>query len=690
VIFDASGKRSSLYGWLLIAALCITAWFAYVPGLSGSFLFDDFANLPAIGGTGPVDNAATFWRYITSGLADPTGRPVALLSFLIDARNWPADPLPFKRTNLLLHLLNGILLWRLLRALGKATIGADQHQERPLALHIELAAVLGTALWLLHPLLVSTTLYIVQREAMLPATFALAGLLTWLKGRQLLGAGRRNAGLLWIACGLGFGTLLGLLSKANGILLPIYVLALEFTVMRAYAPLPAAQAPAYRRSMAVLAGIPALIVLLYLAWRGYKGIVHGVGSHRPWTLGERLLTEPSIVLDYLRLLWLPRPFTAGLFNDQIEAVHSLWSLQAWLPIALLVTLIAFAFCIRKRLPIASAALLFFFAGHLLESTTIALELYFEHRNYVPSMLLFWPLAWWLCGLDLRSPAGSAKTERLSKPSVAMRLALTATILGGLTVMTHARADLWGNAQDQALLWAQLNPDSPRAQANAAQVEVSAGLPEQAAIRLQRAIADHPDEIQLVLNLLATRCAMGGVDVPSLTAAAAALRTARVGSVLLTNWFERAIDQATSGNACPGLGLNEIGSLLDAADENPYNTKRHGSLQDIWYLRSLIALRRHDPEMALTDLNKAIDLQVRAGAALHYAALLGSKGFPSEGLAHLAHYDAIKTRERKPASGMPRIHAWILQRQDYWAHEFTHLRGVLEDDLRMAKTTEASP
>ena len=54
-----------------LAVVLIIAWLAYRPGLSGTFLFDDFGNLPAIGASGPVDNWATFWRYITSGTADP-------------------------------------------------------------------------------------------------------------------------------------------------------------------------------------------------------------------------------------------------------------------------------------------------------------------------------------------------------------------------------------------------------------------------------------------------------------------------------------------------------------------------------------------------------------------------------------------------------------------------------------------
>ena len=110
-----------IFGGLLVITLCV-----YKPGLSGTFLFDDYANLPSLGNYGPVDNWTTFTHYITSGAADPTGRPLTLLSFLVDANDWPADPYPFKYTSVLLHLLNGALLTWLLLRLGRA-LGRPQH-----------------------------------------------------------------------------------------------------------------------------------------------------------------------------------------------------------------------------------------------------------------------------------------------------------------------------------------------------------------------------------------------------------------------------------------------------------------------------------------------------------------------------------------------------------------------------------
>ncbi|MGI9247927.1 MAG: tetratricopeptide repeat protein, partial [Woeseiaceae bacterium] len=162
-------------GW---AILFLAGIFAYWPGLKGPFVLDDFGSISALGNRGGVTNWDTFRAFVFGGHAGPTGRPLALLSFLIDANNWPTDPWPFKRTNLVIHLINGALLGvltaRILRILNFA-----RHDVRWIAL-------VSTACWLLHPFLVSTTLYAVQRMAQLSTFFIFAGLITYLYGRSLL------------------------------------------------------------------------------------------------------------------------------------------------------------------------------------------------------------------------------------------------------------------------------------------------------------------------------------------------------------------------------------------------------------------------------------------------------------------------------------------------------------------------
>lgn len=653
-------RRTLVMPLLAMAIILLLTLGAYWPGLHGGFLFDDFANLPALGATGPVDTWPTFWRYITSGTADPTGRPLALLSFLLDAQNWPADPYPFKLTNLILHLLNGALLYMLLATLGRALGVAVPRRQT--------AAAFGAALWLLHPLLVSTTLYIVQREAMLPATCAMAGLLIWLHGRDHFVAGRTTQGLFWSVAGLAGFTLLGVLSKANGALLPLYALLIESLICRYHQPiLERKSRRVYHALMLLLGWLPTFLIVAYLAVRGWNGLTGDISSLRPWTLGQRLLTEPRIVMDYLSLLWIPQSVSTGLFNDQYLASTSLLHPLSTLPAILaMLVLLSGAWLVRRRYPALALAVLFFFAGQLLESTTIPLELYFEHRNYVPALLMFWPLGLWLA--DTTALRALKRTLLFATPLL-------------LTLMTHARATVWGDVQAQASIWAQINPDSPRAQANAAQIEIQTGHPDVAIPRLETLLAARPDQAQLAFNLIGARCMTGGISSSDIDAARRAMRGTPNTGALFAHWFDRTLPAAMSGE-CPGLTPDILLSLINMGLKNP-NLAAAGPQQDLTYLRGRIALAQHRPAAALADFQRALDLQVRPDMALPAASVLGQAGYPREGLRMLDHYRDVKGKAILPRSGMPVLHEWVLSRQNYWAKELAHLRRVLSTDAHAA-------
>ncbi|MDR3387001.1 MAG: tetratricopeptide repeat protein [Rudaea sp.] len=650
---------------ILFGSLLWITWCVYQPGLSGTFLFDDYANLPALGNFGPVDNWATFSRYITSGFADPTGRPLALLSFLLDAQDWPADPAPFKRTSILLHLLNGALLCWLLLQLGRAA-----HKPKREA---ALAAALGSGLWLLHPLWISTTLYVVQREAMLPATFVLLGLLGYLHGRSLL-ASRPPSGAAWIAGSISICTLLGILSKANGALLPLFVLTIEHVFLRA---LPARLPPPrqLKTCLAVIVYPVVTATFAYLLYQGYVGLVHGVPAFRPWTFTQRLLTEPRVLLDYLGLLVLPRPYSRGLFNDDFIASTSLFHPWTTLfALAVITGLLVFALRERKRFPALALAIVFYFAGQVIESTTIPLELYFEHRNYVPALLLFWPLALWL--------TRDGALARL-KPLIA------ASALLLLSVETYAAASLWGEPRIQALVWAAQNPDSPRAQAYAASAERSMGQYKPAEARLRTALAAHPDEVQLAINLLGVRCQSGSIAPSDIDAAAFALRNGSNRGPLTFDWISQAIDLARN-HTCDGLTATTLQQLIDATAQNRQATDSKKFQQELLDLEGQLALARADTAAAQRDFLEALKTLPDAGVALKNAAILGAAGLPEAGLQQLDYYRQLVPRETMPAiRSMEGLHQWLLYRDGYWDNEIAHLRMTLQDDVQAASNQRPS-
>jgi tetratricopeptide (TPR) repeat protein len=304
--------------------------------------------------------------------------------------------------------------------------------------------------------------------------------------------------------------------------------------------------------------------------------------------------------------------------------------------------------------------LFYFAAQLMESGWIPLELYFEHRNYLPAMLLFWPI-----GLALERPG----TLRF------LRTTAGAAILFFLATLTSQRATLWGNAFHQAQIWAAFNPDSARAQTSAALYDLQNDRPRLAAARLRLAMPRHPDDVQIPVNLITAECKLGAVRPQTIAAARTALANDRVGGEVAFNWFGEAL-VSVGKHACGGLDYPTLQGMLDAARHNRYWQSHAGLRADLLHLEGTLALAQHQPVQALRDFDAALQQNPYVGAGLSQAATLASAGFPELGLKHLDYLDTLPKKQTK-GLGMPRVHQWVLTRQDYWPRETAHLRKALD-------------
>ena len=103
-------------------------------------------------------------------------------------------------------------------------------------------------------------------------------------------------------------------------------------------------------------------------------------------MGERLLTELRVVLDYLRWILLPDAGEMSLYHDDYQVSRGLFSppTTAFALLTLSGLLLA-AIALRNRRPLLGLGLILFFSGHLLTATVIPLELVFEHRNYFSTL-----------------------------------------------------------------------------------------------------------------------------------------------------------------------------------------------------------------------------------------------------------------------------------------------------------------
>jgi hypothetical protein len=446
-------RRIALF--LLLGTVLIASFLAYHPGLTGTFVFDDQINI--------LENShlritnlspSTLLHAALSGGSGPLGRPISILSFALNYYFTGVNPFYFKLTNLIIHMLNGIGIFVLTTLILE--VARKRHWPDSSPAQIRWISLAVCAVWTLHPYNLTGVLYIVQRMTSLAAFFCIWGLALYVWGRDRLG--KEKDGIVPILLSVFVLTPLAALSKETGALLPLFMLITEVTIF----DLKEADVMTRRFVVGIFTlsvAVPTIVAFAYVASNPNR-ITAGYIS-RAFTLNERVMTEARVLWLYIRQIILPNVGQMGLFLDDLPTSHgflnpvsTLLSFMGILGLALI------AFVTRKRAPLISFGLLFFLAGHLLESTIYPLEIMFEHRNYLPMYGLILTCMFYLLHQSHRTPY--------------FRLRLTAAVLliSLFTADTYTRATQWANPFDLAKNELIHHPDSARANAEMAGIYIS--------------------------------------------------------------------------------------------------------------------------------------------------------------------------------------------------------------------------
>ncbi len=417
--------------WLIVLlALTLATYWA---GLGGPLVFDDMQALHELA---QWQAGQLGWQSVVFGSdSGLMGRPLSMATFVLNVTLMGPETWNHKLVNVLLHLANGVLVYALFRVFLRHSPGSDA--SSPLSRWLPL---LGTAIWLLHPLLVSTVLYVVQRMALLSAFFTLLALLAYIRGRFALEeADGAQRAALWLLGILPGSVVLAALSKENGLLAPALCAVVELFL---FAP-----GKGMRRRwgsiafIAVTLGAPALIAVV-LTLTSNDTIVGGY-ANRSFTLGERLLTQPRVLWDYVGSLLLPHGPRMGLYHDDflvsrgvLQPATTIPALIAW------VLMIAAAWWKRRSVPGLGMGLGIFLVGHALESSVIPLLMYFEHRNYLPAVGVIWML------LSLARVLARSLSRKMERPGIIFKASGIALVLT-LALATANRAAIW-SSQDLLL------------------------------------------------------------------------------------------------------------------------------------------------------------------------------------------------------------------------------------------------
>ncbi len=399
----------------------------YSNTLNASWQFDDRPNI--------VNNQVLHIKALNAEsfrqvVAGSQKRFLTNLSF---ALNWyfsGKNVLGYHLINVTFHIATAFVLCAVLFTLFQTPVLKGRYSRDG----VVFISFFSALLWAVNPVQTQAVTYIVQRSAVMAAFFYLSGMFFYLQGR--LNKGRRRI-LYFLPVIMSF--FCALLSKENAVMLPASLLLAELIFFSSHR-----ENGATTRFFILWAGVigaAGLIGLIFIKDGHFLFFLDGY-AHRNFTLTQRLLTEPRIVLFYLSLLFYPLPSRLSVAHDVTlsTSLFAPWTTITAIGLVLVALFLSWRF--RKKMPLLSFALLFFFVNHAVESTIIPLELIFEHRNYLPSLFLFLPVA--------------AVTWRLAEDYMDKRKALAGGILACLLLVavgfgrfTYDRNRVW---QSSRTLW----------------------------------------------------------------------------------------------------------------------------------------------------------------------------------------------------------------------------------------------
>jgi len=150
-------KVLSLAATAFIIVSCLVV---YMPAMRGEFIWDDDTYITQ----NPLITAPDgLYRIWFSKEQTSQYFPLVYTTFRLEHKLWGFNPLGYHITNILLHIINSLLLWRLLRLLDVP------------------GAWLAAAIFALHPVQVESVAWITERKNVLMTLFFFMSLMAWVR-----------------------------------------------------------------------------------------------------------------------------------------------------------------------------------------------------------------------------------------------------------------------------------------------------------------------------------------------------------------------------------------------------------------------------------------------------------------------------------------------------------------------------
>lgn len=598
-----------LFGATFLGSLLLT-FYLYSFAFSATFQFDDYPNLD---GLNQVVDAESGLAFILGGTSGPTGRPLALLTFLPQVASWPTSPQDFIYVNACIHLLNFLLVVWLSNRIMRVTAGfagvipANKWDWFSLACGV---------LWVSNPLLLSTSMMAVQRMTLLSSLVMLATMLIYLRIRESFCSDKAATTdivrpLSVIACGL----VLGVLFKETAINLLVYLALIEWILLAKRS-----DCVILRRFRVLILALPLLFLVAYIIGSWYRSL--GQVTIREFTLYERFISAPRIIMDYLGQGLAPKISTLGLFHDDFQASQGWLSPPATLvSTVVLVSIIVFLWKIRGRYAIVTFGGFWFILGNVIEAGPIGLELYYEHRCYLPlfGIMLILSACPFLVPFRLRRP-----------------FFLIPIIFGVISFFNLSQAtSLWGCPAVAAEVWYGAHPKSVRASQYFLQALLKAGYPEKAEMIAGQAIKRLPSSPSLGLQKLQIDCLLNYPSDAVITDLQHVTNSAPAGffEYSALDSLRKLVFSYIEGE-CPAFSFDDLFLLIDLFLKNEKYRSSKPALARLHLLRADLYMHKRDFDSCMKEYEVAFEVDPNVETLAASTALFLDAGLPEEAVRHI--------------------------------------------------------
>ena len=576
---NLSAGRGHSYGALLLVLLAVPVIFIYADALTGPFIFDDkihiqenpHIRIPQI----------TFKGLATAAFDSPLPRrPVAYISFALNYYLHGDNVVGFRLLNIIIHVISGILLYFFIQATFHTPAMQSWNTNA------KWISFFAAAIWMVHPLQTQSISYIVQRMNSLAAMFYILSFLLYVHFR--MNPLKRSKG--WLLSGCILAGILALGTKENAATLPFFLILYEWYF---FENLSLKWLKAHIPRLAGLFLLLAIIALIYLGVDPLDKIL-ATYEIRNFTPTQRILTELRVVIFYISLFLWPHPSRLnldhdfGLSSSLTDPITTLFSMLA------IAVLMALAVITARNQRLISFCILWFLGNLVIESSIFGLEIIFEHRLYLPTMM---------CSLII-----VLFVYRWAKPTWMKTVILcTLAIVGA--VWTYERNEVWRN---RITIWQDCvnkSPQKARPYNNMGAAVVDEGHYDEAIALFHKALQINPYYPNARANLGLTLAKLGKVE-EGIAQLLKALQIKPKDYETLSNLGVALLKQERYAEA--------IKYLSEALEINPHFAKAHNNIgvvlqrqnrfqEAMGHLRSALQL---DPDYAEAYNNLGVTLAIQ--------------------------------------------------------------------------------